>query len=103
MKKTENEKYLASRKLIEYVRKNEARAQKVPAFCRIISNLEAQTKLVSAAESQSTQDTTGATKEKNNLKLINVSEKLWLEVCTISIFPETVFLYLGTFVHYCIS
>ncbi|MBL7814312.1 MAG: hypothetical protein JNL70_04825 [Saprospiraceae bacterium] len=68
MNKIENEKYMNARSVIEYVNHNKERAQRVPAFVQLIEKLEAQLNLISAAETQSKQDTTGSTKQKNKNK-----------------------------------
>lgn len=69
MKKEENEKYVNARSVIEFTHKNLERAQRVAAFVNFITKLDTQVNLISAAESQSKQNTKGATLEKNNTKM----------------------------------
>lgn len=68
MKKNENEKYVNARSVIEFTNLHSERAEKVPAYVKFIRKLETQVTLLSAAESQATLNTKGATLEKNNTK-----------------------------------
>lgn len=54
--------------LVAYVAREQERANKSPAFCRFIQNLDAALQQVHAADTQAQQSTKGATKAKTSLK-----------------------------------
>jgi hypothetical protein len=68
MNKKEKIIYKMHKDLVAYVAKEQKRADKSPAFCRFIQNLDAELQQVHAADTQAQQSTKGATKAKNALK-----------------------------------